>query len=619
MRALLIGALGVVYGDIGTSPLYAVQACFSGQHGVEPTRDNVLGILSLIIWALLIVISTKYMAFVLRADNHGEGGILSLMTLAIGNPSGKKHTGARPILVLGLLGAALLYGDGVLTPAVSILGAMEGLIVVRPDFETYIIPLALVVLVVLFLIQKNGTAKLGRIFGPIIGLWFLSIGLLGVIAIVREPAVLAAFNPLHAIRYLAEHPGDGLFSMGAVVLVVTGGEALYTDMGHFGRRPIQIDWFLVVLPSLLLNYLGQGALLIEDPDATANPFYALAPRWALFPLIALATAAAIIASQAVISGAFSVTRQAVLLGYLPRMRIVHTSSGAIGQIYVPLANWALMFATIGLILVFKSSTNLASAYGFAATTTMMFTTLLLFVVMCRNWKWNVFLASAVFGTFLVYDAGFFAAAMMKLIDGGWIPAAAAVVIFAVMITWYQGRRILAERFGADEMSLETFVENITQGEHQPVRVRGAAVFMTGNPHGTPRSLGHNIRHNKVIHDKVIALTVLIEEIPHVPLDRRVEVKDIGKGFYRVKAHYGFMESPSVPEILEACKTHGLSIPMFSTSFFLGRENIRITKRTNMSRWRQRLFAFLAHNSQSATDFFNIPPNQVTELGLQVEL
>jgi len=614
---LMLGALGVVYGDIGTSPLYTLQACFSS--GIEPNHDNVVGILSLITWALILIISVKYMVFVLRADNHGEGGILSLMALAQSKVEKREGLRFATIVILGLFGAALLYSDGIITPAISVLGAVEGLAVLDPRFEEYILVITLVIIVALFVVQRSGTARLGGAFGPIIIVWFLTIGFLGAVAIFREPGVLAAVNPWYGLNFILHHGWSGFIVLGGVFLAVTGGEALYADMGHFGRRPIRLDWFVLVLPSLLLNYFGQGALILRDPAALSNPFYALAPRWALAPLIVLATLAAIIASQAVISGTFSLARQAVLLGYLPRIRVIHTSSSLIGQIYVPSANLALAIGTLAVVIGFRNSTNVGAAYGVAITTTMLFTTLLLYIVERDNWGWPKRLALPFCAVFLIFDLSFFGAAMLKVAHGGWVPLVLSLLVFVVMFTWQQGRKILASRLGEDLMTLETFVDNITHGEHQPARVPGAAVFMTANPKGTPRALGHNIRHNKVIHERVVVLTVSIADEPYVAKSSRIDFTDIGRGFYRVRAAYGFMESPSVPEIMELIGEKGLKIPMYGTAFFLGRENIRVTKRRDMGRWRQKLFSFLARNSQSATDFYGIPANQVIELGLQVEL
>jgi KUP system potassium uptake protein len=619
LGVLLLGALGVVYGDIGTSPLYALRTCLDPSLGIEPIRENVLGILSLIVWALILIICVKYMVVVLRADNKGEGGIIALMALALSKRTDNEGPRYRTILFLGLFGASLLYSDGMITPAVSVLGALEGLAVVQPELGAYIVPLASAILLCLFLVQRHGTGRLGGAFGPIIIVWFVVIAVLGALGIARQPHVMWAINPIYLVRFLAHDPWTGFRVLGSVLLAVTGAEALYADMGHFGRRPIRIDWFVLVFPALLLNYFGQGALILHDPSVVHNPFYSLAPRWALVPLILLATAAAIIASQAVISGAFSLTRQAVLLGFLPRLRVIHTSSMQRGQIYIPMTNWVLMVATIGLVIGFKSSQGLASAYGVAVTTDMVFTTLLLFIVARSLWGWRFGTAAAVCGVFLVVDLAFFSATLLKVVHGGWFPILVALSMFVLMVTWRQGRAIVLDRLGENVMSLEDFAANITQGEHRPARVPGAAIFMTANPHGTPRALGHNIKHNKIIHERVVALTIIIADEPYVAHAKRVEVKDLGMGFWRILAHYGFMESPSVPEILELAGEKGVKIPLFGTAFFVGRENILITRRKDMARWRQGLFSVLARNSQSATDFYGIPPNQVVEIGLQVEL
>ncbi len=615
----MLGALGVVFGDIGTSPLYAFRLCFTGPGAIEASHDNILGILSLIVWALIVVIGVKYMVFVLRADNKGEGGMLALMSLAQPERRDGAASGMTLVLFLGLFGTALLYSDGILTPAVSVMGAVEGLSVLHEGFEAYIPWVTAVLIFWLFFVQRFGTAKLGRAFGPILIVWFLTIAVLGVTAIAHEPRVLAAVNPAYAVSMFLHQPWQTFVVLGSVFLVVTGGEALYADMGHFGRRAIRLDWFFIVFPALVLNYLGQGAKVLQDPSAMENPFYALAPRWALVPLIVLATCAASIASQAVIAGAFSLTRQAVLLGFLPRLRIIHTSSQTIGQIYVPAVNWALCFTTLLLVAGFRSSDSLAGAYGLAVTTDMLFTTLLLFLVAHGKWGWRLRTALLVCGSFLVFDLGFFGANALKILHGGWFPLVIALTMFIVMATWRQGRAILLQRLGEDVMSLEDFLANITHGEHQPVRVPGAAVFMTANVRGTPRALGHNIRHNKVIHERVAVLTVQTADEPYVPRSERVKVSDLGRGFFRVVARYGFMESPSIHEILNQCEGQGLTIPAFGTTFFLGRENIRTTRRKDIARWRQALFGLMSRNAQSATDFYGIPVNQVIELGLQVEL
>ena len=619
-RSLLtLGALGVVYGDIGTSPLYALRECFATQHGIEPTPHNVLGILSLIFWALTLVISIKYIVFVLRADNSGEGGILALMELALGSGApGAAYYRRGIILALGLFGAALLYGDGMITPAISVLSAVEGLKVATHLFEPFVIPITLLILFALAVSQKRGTGSLGGIFGPIILVWFSVLGVLGAIAIAQVPQVLQALNPYYAVTFMENNRGAGFLVLGSVFLVVTGGEALYADMGHFGKTPIRIGWFFVAMPGLLLNYFGQGALILDDPNALENPFYALAPQWALYPLVVLATFATVIASQAMISGAFSLTRQAILLGYLPRTQVKHTSEQTIGQIYMPAVNWTLMLAAGGLVIGFKTSSNLAAAYGVAVTMTMVITSLLLFVVMRRRWNWHFIPAVLLIGGFLMFDLSFFSAAISKIAHGGWFPIVIALLVYTMLTTWRRGRKVLQRNIG-DGMPLELFVKNVMEGERAPVRVPGPAVFMSSSPTATPRALGHNIKHNKVVHDQVVVLTILVENVPHVPRERCLEIHDLGYGFSRVIARYGFMGSPDVPDLIELCREKGLDINMFKAAFFLGREHIISTKRRGMMRWRERLFIIMSRNAQDATGFFGIPSNQVIELGLQVEI
>jgi len=617
-RSLLLAltTLGVVYGDIGTSPLYALRECFFGDYGVEPTPANVLGVLSLIFWALVIVISIKYLAFIMRADNRGEGGILALMALT--RPARAGSTRERwPLIAIGIFGAALLYGDGMITPAISVLSAVEGLHVATPFFAPYVIPITIVILVTLFLFQYHGTARVGIIFGPVTLLWFVVIAGLGVRGITTAPSVLAALDPLHGLAFLAHHRGRGFFVLGAVFLVVTGGEALYADMGHFGRRPIRLTWFAVVLPALLLNYLGQGALLLGEPGAAHNPFYRLAPDWALYPLVGLATVATVIASQAVISGAFSLTRQAIQLGYSPRLEIEHTSPDEIGQIYIPPVNWALMLATIGLVLGFQSSSRLAAAYGMAVTTTMVITTVLFAVVARELWGWQRRTALAVAGAFLVVDLAFFGANVIKIEHGGWFPLVIAATVFTLMTTWKRGRQILAQRLQSGGLAIDLFLADV--GARATVRVPGTAVFMTGNANGVPPALLHNLKHNKVLHERVVFLTVVSEEVPRVPLQQRLEMQTLGHGFHRIVAHYGFMEDPNIPQVLRIAARDGLDFPPMETTFFLSRETLLATDKPGMAVWREKLFAFMSRNAQGATAFFRIPPNRVIEIGLQIEL
>lgn len=612
---LSLAALGIVYGDIGTSPLYALRECFSGSHSVDATEANVLGVLSLIFWSLIIIVSIKYLTFVMRADNRGEGGILALMALA--RPPDPDRRRQALLVALGLFGAALLYGDGVITPAISVLSAVEGLRIATPLFEPYVIPITIVILVLLFLLQSRGTSGIGAVFGPITFIWFVVLAVLGAVWVAREPNVLAAIDPVYAVAFFVQNRWHGFLVLGAVFLVVTGSEALYADMGHFGKRPIRLTWFVIVLPALLLNYFGQGALLLHEPAARVNPFYHLSPAWALYPMVLLATVATVIASQAVISGAFSLTRQAVQLGYSPRMEIAHTSSQEIGQIYVPQINWALMLATIGLVLGFKTSSNLAAAYGVAVTTTMVITTLLAYVVARRVWKWRLGTAVGVTAAFLVVDLAFFGANILKVEQGGWFPLAVAAVIYLLMSTWKAGRAILAARLREAAIPFDVFWAQITQ--NPPPRVPGTAVFMVGNPGGTPFPLLHNLRHNKVLHEQVVLLTILTQELPRVAEKDRLKIDAIGQRFYRVTVHSGFMEDTSVPELLASIDEAGLKIDLEQTTYFLGRETLIATNRPGMAVWRERLFAFMSRNAVPATAFFRLPPERVVELGVQVEL
>jgi KUP system potassium uptake protein len=617
LASLSLAALGVVYGDIGTSPLYALREAFHGVHGIPVTPGNVFGVLSLIFWSLMLIVTIKYHVVIIRADNKGEGGVLALMALVQGRRIARGLSPRRLMIVLGIFGAALLYADGALTPAISVLSAVEGLEVATPALAHWVIPITLGILIGLFLIQKRGTARIGLIFGPVMLVWFFTIALLGLSHVMRHPGILAAASPHHAVRFFAEDPGRGFLVLGAVFLVVTGGEALYADLGHFGHTAIQIAWFTVPLPSLVLNYFGQGALLLAQPEAAVNPFYLLAPTWALYPLIVLATAAAIIASQAVISGAFSLTRQAVQLGYIPRMEIEHTSSREIGQIYVPSVNWSLMLLTCALVLGFRSSTNLAGAYGVALSTLMALTTVMFYVMSREVWGWSFAKAASIAGVFLIVDLTFLAANALKIWHGGWVPLAIALILYLLMSTWKRGREILAKRMMEKTVPLKLLLADLAA--EPPVRVPGTAVFMYGSPDGTPPALVHNLAHNKVLHEKIVFLTVLTQDVPHVAHHERVTVARAGKGFHRVVARYGFMEDPDINEVLAALKANQLDIPMEGTTFFLGRETLIASDRPGMSLWRERLFAFMTRNAQRATAFFKIPPNQVFEVGSQVEL
>lgn len=616
--ALTLGALGVVYGDIGTSPLYAIRECLGGEYGFGVSHENVLGVLSLILWALIAIISIKYMMYVLRADNRGEGGILALMALAAAKHAAG-HRKGRALIGLGIFGAALLYGDGMITPAITVLSAVEGLETATDFFASYIEPIAIAILIGLFLVQHYGTARIGALFGPVILVWFASIAALGIAAIAKEPQVLSAINPIHGIAFFGHHGIGGFFVLGAVFLVVTGGEALYADMGHFGRIPIKYGWFFIALPALLLNYFGQGAALLADPSNISNPFYALTPRPLLYPMVLLSTLAAIIASQAVITGAFSLTRQAVQLGFLPRVRILHTSSVEIGQIFVPVTNIILMVATIGLVLGFQSSSNLGAAYGVAVTTTMLITTVLLATVMREAWKWPVWRIAITITPFLVVDVAFWISTLLKIPHGGWFPLLVAAVIFSVMTTWRRGRSLLYERLRKRTLSLDNFVASVFEHGSKPKRVPGAAVFLSGTPNVVPVVLLHNLKYNKVLHEKTVVMSFVFEEASHIAPENRVEVRDLGHGFYNVVARYGFMESPHILDILELASEKGLQIERRTTGYYLGRESIVIGKSKGMAKWRTRLFAILSRLASGATSFFGIPPNQVVELGVQIEM
>jgi KUP system potassium uptake protein len=616
-RALLpltLTAVGVVYGDIGTSPLYTIRECFFGTHPVPPTPENVLGVLSLVVYALLIVISIKYIAIVMRADNRGEGGILALTALI---PAPKLGGSRNVLIALGIFGAALLYGDGMITPAITVLGAVEGLKVATPFFDPYVVPLTVVILIGIFTIQQHGTHRVGRLFGPVMVLWFGAIALLGVSWITRQPIVLTAFNPAHAVLFFRNNGLHGFAVLGAVFLAVTGGEALYADMGHFGKRPIRFAWFSLVLPALLINYFGQGALLLLDNTAIEQPFFLLAPSWALLPMVGLATAAAIIASQALISGAFSLTQQAVQLGYSPRMDIDHTSSHHMGQIYVPQVNWALMIGTIAIVLGFRSSSALAAAYGIAVTLTMVITAVLLHVIATERWHWPIGIAVAVTGIFLSIDLAFFGANLLKVLHGGWLPLVIGFLLFTLMTTWKTGRRLVAERLTARAVPLESFVADAIA--HEPIRVPGTAVFMTAQPRGTPPALMHNLRHNKVLHQRVIILTVSTTHTPHVTPSERLTIDPLGRDLYNARLKYGFMDEPNVPDALANAAAHGLTIDLRDVTYFLGRETVIVTDNPGMAMWREKLFVLMARNAVRATAFFKLPPDNVVELGVQVEI
>jgi KUP system potassium uptake protein len=616
LYVLALAALGVVYGDIGTSPLYAMREAFREDTGIAATPANVLGILSLIFWALILVISIKYLWFVMQADNRGEGGMIALTALVAPlRGSAKGRSGA--LVLIGLFGAALLYGDSMITPAISVLSAVEGLEVATPLFRPYILPITITILVGIFAVQSRGTAGIGKVFGPVTLLWFLTLGALGLAEILRHPGVLRAVSPLYGAEFFARNGSAGFFVLGSVFLVVTGGEALYADMGHFGRRPIRMTWFGVVLPMLMLNYFGQGALIINEPGAVEHPFFLLAPDWALYPLVGLATFATVIASQAVISGAFSLTRQAVQLGYLPRLTIEHTSERQIGQIYVPSVNWALMLACIGLVLGFGESSKLAAAYGVAVTTDMVFTTILFAAVARSKWGWSWLRVGALAAFFLIVDLAFWGANIVKIPHGGWFPLVIAGIIFTLMTTWKKGRQILAARLHATTLPFDFFMKDVEM--NPPTRVPGTSVFMYGNSDGTPPALLHNLIHNKVLHERVVLLTVETAEIPLVADEDRTEVIALGTGFFRVILRYGFTEDPDIPAVLYSLGDAGLVLKPMETSYFLGRETLIPSKNPGMAIWREHIFWIMSRNARSATSYFGLPPNRVVELGAQIEL
>jgi KUP system potassium uptake protein len=592
-----------------------MRECFFGTHSVPATHGNVLGVLSLIIYSLLLVISVKYIAIVMRADNQGEGGILALTALLPQAREGR--VGIAPLILLGIFGASLLYGDGMITPAITVLGAVEGLRVATPFFDPFVVPLAVAILVAVFAIQRHGTHRVGGLFGPVMVAWFVVIAVLGIVSMLQHPVVLTAVDPRHAVWFFREHGWHGFAVLGAVFLVVTGGEALYADMGHFGKRPIRVAWFSLVLPALVLNYFGQGALLLADPAAAQQPFFLLAPTWALLPLVALATAAAIIASQALISGAFSLTQQAIQLGYCPRMDIQHTSHREIGQVYVPQVNWALMVSTILIVVGFGSSAALAAAYGIAVTLTMVITAVLLQVIATERWGWPPAAAWGMTGAFLTIDLAFFGANALKVADGGWLPLVIGWLLFTLMTTWKQGRQLVAARLTARAVPIEDFLSRVAA--MRPARVPGTAVFMTAQPRGTPPALAHNLRYNKVLHAHVVTLMVTTQPVPHVPADERAVVRSLGHGVFDVVLRYGFMEDPNVPEALARAREQGLELDENDVTYFLGRETLIVTRNPGMETWREKLFVLMARNAVRATTYFRLPPERVVELGVQVEI
>lgn len=616
LPALALAALGVVFGDIGTSPLYTMKEVFSvGPHPIALNAGNVYGILSLITWALILIVSVKYVAFIMRADNRGEGGIMALLALASRNTQGNPRK-QKFIMTLGILGACMFYADGMITPAISVLSAVEGLEVAAPALHQTIVPITLVVLFGLFWAQSKGTAIMGAFFGPVMLMWFGTLGVLGAINIAHDATILNALNPVYAIGFFTHQPWLAFVALGAVVLAVTGAEALYADMGHFGRLPIRLTWFGFVLPALLLNYFGQGALILHDAEAVKNPFYLLAPEWTLFPLIALATLATVIASQAVITGAFSVSRQALQLGYLPRMHIQHTSESTQGQVYMPRVNWSLMIGVMALVLTFRSSGNLAAAYGIAVTGDMVITTLLAAVVFHEIWGWSKLRTGLLVALFLVVDLAFFSANVLKIPDGGWVPLLIGLVIFTLMLTWKTGRSLLYSRLKNEAMAIEPFIDAI--GAHPPTRVPGTALFMTPNPEGVPHAMLHNLKHNKVLHEKVVILTVRFMDYPHTNNEERVAVEILPYSFYRVTMQYGFKDEPDLPRDLLLCNSHGLDLDPMDTSFFVGKEILKASGKLGMPYWRKKIFIGLFRSAETITNQFKLPPNRVVELGAQVK-
>jgi KUP system potassium uptake protein len=614
-RSVTIAALGVVYGDIGTSPLYAIRQCFA--HGASVSEPQVFGILSMIAWALMLVVTLKYVIILMRADNRGEGGILALTVLAL-RAAGARRSGW--ILGAGLFGLALFFGDGVLTPSISVLSAVEGLKIATPAFEPYVVPIALAVLIALFVLQRHGTGRVGGLFGPIIILWFSTIGLLGLVEITRNPAILKAIDPGYAIGLIRLDPCEAFVLLGSVVLAVTGAEALYADMGHFGPAPIRRGWLRFVFPALLLNYFGQGALLLANPAAIENPFFRLAPGWAVYPLVGLASAATVIASQAVISGAFSLTRQAVQLGYLPRMQVRHTSEETIGQVYVPAMNWILLVAVVVTVLGFRSSNALGGAYGIAVTGTMMVDTVLAFTFFQLAARWRLWQLVPLFVLFLTVDLSFFGANLLKIEEGGWFPLTIGASLYAVMLTWWRGRRLLADLRARDALPLRDFVERL-KPERLP-RVPGSAIFMTRDLAHAPAALLHALKHYKVLHERVMMMQVETQDVPHVPDDQRLGIEELGKGFFTMRIRYGFMDQPNILRVLAQCRVGGFRFNLMETSFFIGREKLRLRprpRRPSFWRWRDRLFILMSNNTLDATEFFRIPPNRVVELGGQIEI
>ena len=615
LAALTLGAVGVVYGDIGTSVLYAIKEVFGSGH-VAFTPDNIYGILSIFFWTLTVIVSIKYVLLVLRADNNGEGGLVAMLALASQAVKDKPEL-RRVLLIIGIFGTSLFYGDGVITPAISVLSAVEGLEVISPAFEKYVIPATLVILFALFAVQKRGTAGIGKFFGPITLVWFAVLALLGAAQIITNPIILKALSPHYAVMFMWFNPGTTFIILGAVVLCVTGAEALYADLGHFGKKPIRLAWFAVVMPALTLNYFGQGALLLSNPDAVKNPFYLMAPDWALVPLVLLATMATVIASQALITGAFSVTKQVIQLGYLPRLNIEHTSVRDTGQIYIPLVNWGLFVTIVLAVVMFRSSSNLAAAYGIAVCTDMLITTILTFYVIRYGWKYPLWLCLSATGVFFVVDFAFFASNLMKLFAGGWFPLVIGGIIFTLMMTWKQGRALLNEKLRADAIDLPSFLEAVFISP--PARVEGTAVFLTAEPGAVPNALLHNLKHNKVLHEQNLFVTVRNHEVPWIGMDKRLAIESLGHNCWQVVIHYGFKNDPDLPKALEQMRTRGCELDVMTTSYFLSRDVVVPSIGSGMAPWREKLFAQMHHNASGAADFLNLPNNSVVELGSKIEI
>jgi len=616
LTALTIAAIGIVYGDIGTSPLYTMKAVFSKEHGLDLNPANLLGVVSLIVWGLIIVVFLKYVILILRADNRGEGGILALMALALSSLP-KKSRWHYPLMLIGVFGTALFYGDGVITPAISVLSAIEGLEVATPAFEPFVILITLLVLIGLYAFQSIGTTGIGKWFGPVMILWFTLLAVLGIINIARAPEILAALNPLHAISFMVNNRMIAFIALGAIVLAFTGAEALYADMGHFGAKPIRAAWTMVVFPALSLNYLGQGGLLLSDPSAISNPFFHQLGAWSIYPLVALSTLAVVIASQATISGAFSMTKQAIGLRFIPRMKIIYTSAVQIGQIYIPAINWLQMVAVLIAVLEFESSNNLAAAYGIAVTATMMMTTVLFFFVMRYHWKYNLALCLLSSTFFFTIDFALFSANTLKLFSGGWFPLLLGIILFSIMLTWRRGRFLIEDSLKKHAVPLESFLDSLFIAP--PMRVPGTAIFLRGETDGVPHALLHNLSHNKVLHEHVVFLTVYVQEVPWVPLIERINIHDLGNNCFQLNIYYGFKDEPDIPVVLELCKQYGQAFDMMSTSFFISRQTIVTSPGPGIARWRKHLFIWMSRNARGAADYYQIPPNRVIELGARVEI